>query len=754
MTSKSKTDNVDVTYFLSQCVFAANTENMRGNFSAAANWCHQALRLVPDLPEAWYNLGVAHKGQGKRSEAIAAFKQASGLTLASADAQNSIGLELIQLNALADAQICLDLAIELAPDFPFPHSNMGLLKQQQKRFDEAEHHFRQAIACQPDLAPAYANLAGVLSAQKKHEAAEAASRKAIELAPTFAAAWSNLGSALYSQGLHGAAEAACRRAIELDSTLTEAWSNLGSALSCLRRHEAAEVAHRQALKLDPRSAEAWKNLGTELSESKQYKAAASAYAQCLGLDPHAKLALGQMIHNKMHVCDWQNFPENLSALQARILAGELASEPFSLLSLSADPDLLRKHTLAAVAENHPVNNDLGPIPKKPRREKIRIGYYSADFREHPVSYLMVELFETHHRGQFEVFGFSFGNHKDDEMRKRVCTAFDHFIDTDGKSDREIAELSRQLEIDIAIDLGGHTAGCRTGVFAMRAAPLQVSYIGYLGTMGAAYMDYLMADETIIPKTLQRHYSEKIAYLPSYQANDSKRAIADRSFTREELGLPQRGFVFCCFNSTYKITPHIFALWMRILRQVEGSVLLLYATTDEAIANLRREAEKLGIDPLRVVFASKLPRPEYLARYRAADLFVDTFPYNAGTTASDALWAGLPVLTLMGQSFSSRVAASLLNALDLPELITSCEEDYEATAVRFATQAEELGRIKKKLEANRLSSRLYDSHRFAQQIEAVYQAMYERYQNDLAPDHLYIEAKADRMAQTANAATQR
>ena len=741
MTSKGKTDNVDVTYFLSQCVFAANTENRRGNFSAAADWCHQALRLVPDLPEAWYHLGVAHQGQGKRSEAIAAFKRVSSLTLSSADAQNSIGLELIQLNAFAEAQTCLDLAIKLAPDFPFPHSNMGLLKQQQKLFDEAERHFRQAIACQPNLAPAYANLAGVLNAQKKYEAAEVASRKAIELAPTFAAAWSNLGSALYSQGQHAAAEAACRKAIEFDTALTEAWSNLGSALSCLRRHEAAEVAHRQALKLDPRSAEGWRNLGTALAESKQYEAAASAYAHCLGLDHHAKLALGQMIHNRMHVCDWQDFAKNLADLQTRIQAGELASEPFSLLSLSADPDLLRKHTQAAVAENHPANNDLGAIPKRPRREKIRIGYYSADFREHPVSYLMVELFEIHDRNRFEVFGFSFGNHQDDEMRKRVRTAFDRFIDTDGKSDREIAELSRQLEIDIAIDLGGHTAGCRTGVFAMRAAPLQISYIGYLGTMGAAYIDYLIADETIIPKPLQRHYSEKIAYLPSYQANDSKRAIADRSFTREELGLPQQGFVFCCFNSTYKITPHTFALWMRILKRVDGSVLLLYAAADEAIANLRNAAANLGIDQQRIVFASKLPRAEYLARYRAADLFLDTFPYNAGTTASDALWAGLPVLTLMGQSFASRVAASLLNALALPELISSSEKDYEATAVRLATQAEELRLIKKKLEANRLSSRLYDSHRFARQIEAVYQAMYERYQNDLAPDHLYVEPTA-------------
>ena len=734
MSKKDK--HVDVTHLLSQYVSAANTDNLRGQYSAAIGWCQQALRLVPDLPEAWYNLAIAYKGLGKRSEAIAALKETSRQTLTSAEAQNTIGLELIQLNAFADAETCLNLAIKLAPDFSFPHSNMGLLKQQHRLFDEAERHFRQAIACQPDLAAAHANLAGVLNAKREYEAAEAACRKAIELNPGLPEAWSNLGSALYSQGRHQAAEAACRKAIELNPYLPEAWSNLGSALSSLRKHEAAAAAHRKALELDPRSTETWKNLGAALFEDKQYKAAASAYAKCLDLDPNTKLALGQMIHSKMQLCDWQGFDEDLCALTAKTSAGELASEAFSLLALSADPDVLLRNTEAYAAENCPANSALGPIAKRPRREKIRLGYYSADFREHPVSYLMAELFETHDKTRFETFGFSFGNHKDDEMRKRVSAAFDHFIDTEGKSDREIAELSRQMEIDIAIDLGGHTAGSRTGVFAMRAAPIQISYIGYLGTMGTSYMDYLIADQTIVPRALQQYYSEKIAYLPSYQANDSKRAIADKTFTRKELGLPETGFVFCCFNNTYKITPDTFALWLRILRQVDGSTLLLYATSDEAIDNLRAAAKKLGIDSDRIVFAGKLPRPEYLARYRVADLFLDTFPYNAGTTASDALWAGLPVLTRMGQSFASRIAASLLTAIDLPELITSSEEDYEAAAVSLATQAERLERIKEKLTRNRLTTPLYDAQRFAQHLEAAYQAMYERYQNDLAPDHLY------------------
>lgn len=742
MSKKNRTEAINTAYFLSHCIAAAHSENLRGGFSAAIDWCNQALRVAPDVPEARYQLGLAYKGLGRRSEAIATFKRAGVQTFTSADAQNSIGLELMQLNALAEAELCFNQAISLAPDFSFPYSNLGMLKQQQGNLDEAESCFRQAIACQPDLAPAHANLGGILNAKKKYKAAELACRQALEFNPSQTEAWSNLGSALHCLGQHDAAAAACRQAIEQTPTLAEAWSNLGSALSALRKHEAAEAAYRQALELDPRPTEAWINLAGALLKNRRCKAAADAYAKCLEIDPAAKLALGQMIHSKMHICDWQGFSENLSALIKKISAGELASSPFGLLSLPVPPDILQKATAAYVAENHPTTNDLGPFTKRTRREKIRVAYYSADFREHPVSYLMVELFETHHRSRFETFGFSFGNHQGDEMRQRVSAAFDHFVDTNGKSDREIAELSRQLGIDIAVDLGGHTAGSRTNVFAMRAAPVQISYIGYLGTMGAPYMDYLIADTTIIPATMQQHYSEKIAYLPSYQANDSKRAISNRSFTREELGLPQQGFVFCCFNSTYKITPDTFALWMRILKRVEQSVLLLYATSDQAIANLRAAAEKLGVAPGRIIFAGKLPRADYLARYRTANLFLDTFPYNAGTTASDALWAGLPVLSRMGQSFAGRIAASLLKTLDLTELVTENDDDYEALAVQLATQTEDLERIRRKLEHQRLNSPLYDTKRFAQHIEAAYQAMYKRYQDGLAPDHLYIESQPD------------
>ena len=323
------------------------------------------------------------------------------------------------------------------------------------------------------------------------------------------------------------------------------------------------------------------------------------------------------------------------------------------------------------------------------------------------------------------------------MRDRLINAFTQFIDVRTKSDQEIAKLARDLEIDIAVDLGGHTSGGRTGIFAYRAAPIQLSYIGYLGTMGIEYYDYLLADKIIIPNGSEHFFKEKIAYLPSYQVNDRKRTISERQFTRRELGLPEKAFVFCCFNNNYKILPSTFDSWMRILNAVEGSVLFLYAENEWSRVNLVNEAGLRGIDSARLIFGGRIPNEEYLARYQVCDLFLDTFPYNAGTTASDALWAGLPVLTRMGQSFASRMAASLLNAVGLPELITNTREEYEALAIELVLNPNKLADIKLKLANNLFTTPLFDTPLFTKNLEAAYIKMYERYQVDLEPDHIFI-----------------
>jgi predicted O-linked N-acetylglucosamine transferase (SPINDLY family) len=369
---------------------------------------------------------------------------------------------------------------------------------------------------------------------------------------------------------------------------------------------------------------------------------------------------------------------------------------------------------------------------------VRIGYFSAEFHGHATLSLTAELFETHDRSRFELTAFSLGPQTRDEMRQRIEPVFDRFLEVRTQSDAEIARLARSLSLDIAVDLGGFTRGGRPGIFALRAAPVQVSYLGYLGTMSAEYMDYLIADDAIIPESHRRHYSEKIAYLPSYQANDSKRRIADRRFGREELGLPPAGFVFCCFNSTYKITPDTFDSWMRILRSVPGSVLLLLGGRESLESNLRREAGERGIDPQRIVFGARLPPPEYLARYRAADLFLDTLPYNAGTTASDALWTGLPVLTCTGETFASRIGASLLQAVGLPELITSTREQYERLAVELASHPESMASLRAKLAGDLRTKPLFDTAAFARHLEAAYARMADRYHAGLAPEHIRVD----------------
>jgi predicted O-linked N-acetylglucosamine transferase (SPINDLY family) len=351
---------------------------------------------------------------------------------------------------------------------------------------------------------------------------------------------------------------------------------------------------------------------------------------------------------------------------------------------------------------------------------------------------MAELFELHDKSKLELFGFSFGPVANDEMRQRLEKSFDQFFEVGKKSDAEIAKLSRALNIDIAVDLKGFTQDLRVGIFAHRAAPIQVNYLGYPGTMGADFIDYIIADRTLIPPELQPCYSEKVVYLPnSYQANDRKRSISDRKFTRQELGLPENGFVFCCFNNNHKILPATFASWMRILKAVEGSALWLLQDNSWAAENLKKEAEKLGILTDRLVFAERLTLPDHLARHCQADLFLDTFPYNAHTTTSDALWAELPVITLMGVSFASRVAASLLNAIGLPELITNSQEQYETLAIELARNSQKLEDIKLRLARNRLAAPLFDTPLFAKNIEAAYIQMSERYRSDLLPEHIKI-----------------
>ena len=437
------------------------------------------------------------------------------------------------------------------------------------------------------------------------------------------------------------------------------------------------------------------------------------------------------------MCSWSGLTEYLESISKKVVANERVANPFLLLALNDDAMLHKKSSEIYIQSRYQYNPILGPILKRSQGQKIRVGYFSADFKNHAVAFLIAELFELHDRSQFEIYGFSLVKAAD-EMVERLHTAFDQYIEVQQMSDIEIAQLSRSFNIDIAVDLTGITASSRTGIFSCRAAPIQVNYLGYPGSMGADHIDYIIADKTLIPPEFQSCYSEKVIYLPdSYQVNDRKRLISERQFTRQELGLPENGFIYCCFNNNFKILPATFEGWMRILNSVEGSVLWLFQDNSWAADNLKKEAEKQGIAADRLIFAEHMPLKEHLARHRRASLFLDTLPYNAHTTTSDALWAGLPVLTLMGQSFASRVAASLLNAIDLPELITSSQEEYEALAIELALNPNKLEDIKSKLANNRLAAPLFDTPRFTKNIEAAYLRMFRQYQADLAPEHITI-----------------
>jgi predicted O-linked N-acetylglucosamine transferase (SPINDLY family) len=612
----------------------------------------------------------------------------------------------------------------------------GLLEAE--NFSQAEYKFIKSLELIPDRASTLTNLSAAQLKLKKYSEARAAAQKAISVESDNSEAYLNLG--LIEKDLKNF-ESAVKffdKSLSLKPDYAEANSNKGNALHELKRYDEAIAHFDKALSLKPDYAECWSNKGITLNELKRYDEAIVHHDKALSLKPDIDWASGDLLHTKMKICSWSGLAESLQDIVQKVVANEKVANPFSLLALNDDSVLHKKSSEIYIQSRYPFNPALEPILKRPQSQKIRVGYFSADFHNHATGYLMAELFELHDKSQFELVGFSFGPIANDEMCQRLEKSFDQFIEVGRKSDVEVARLSRDLNIDIAVDLKGFTQDARTGIFAHRAAPIQVNYLGYPGTMGANYIDYIIADKTLISPELQTCYSEKVIYLPySYQVNDRKRLISDRKFTRQELGLPEYGFVFCCFNNNYKILPLTFEGWMRILRAVEGSVLWLLQDNSWAAENLKEEAEKQGVAPDRLVFAERLPLPEHLARHRQADLFLDTFPYNAHTTTSDALWAGLPVLTLMGGSFASRVAASLLNAIGLPELITSTQEEYEALAIELALNPKKLADVKLKLANNCLTAPLFDTPLFTKNLEAAYFKMMVRYQTDMMPDHIFI-----------------
>lgn len=673
----------------------------------AVEFLSRAIKVSAHHAPTFYNLAIAFQSCKQPKEAVENFNQ----------------------------------AINLRPNYFLAYCNRGNAFLDLEKLEAAIADYDQAIQLKPDYAQAYCNRGNALLRLKKFEKALGDYDAAIQLKPDFDVAFSNRGIALKELDRKDEALASFEKAVLINPDYSEAYNNLGNMLKELDRQDEAIACYNQALSINKDFAEPYNNLGCAFNDLAYYEEALLNFKHYIELKPINELNLDIYISTKMHLCDWENLSTDLNTLKKLSQEDqnqETKFDPFTLLFLIDDPQIHKLHASNFLKNKFNSRKKLPSSEKYPKHSKIRIGYFSGDFRAHAVSFLTAELYELHSRDQFEIFAFSIGPHTNDDLRKRLESGFDQFIDVQDKSDLEIAMLAREMQIDICVDLSGYTRHCRTGIFAARAAPIQLSYIGYLGTMGTDYHDYLIADRTIIPTDYQKHYSEKIIYLPSYQVNDTKRQVSEKLFTRAELGLPDNGFVFCCFNNTYKITPNTFDSWMRILLAVEDSILFLLDSNEKATKNLKKEAKKRGVNSNRLVFAKHLPLPEYLARYRVANLFLDTFPYNAGTTGSDALRMGLPLLTLIGESFASRMAASLLNAVGLPELITTNQRAYESLAIELATNQQNLEFIRNKLANNLPTCLLYNTKLFTQHIESAYQAIYQRYQKDLAPDHIYLE----------------
>ncbi len=619
--------------------------------------------------------------------------------------------------------------VEVLLDIGTAHSALG-------NPEEAIKFFDKVILIDPKNFAAFSNKASSLTHLKHYDAALEFIEHAIRINPTDAISWNNKCDILIKIQNFSDALIAAKKSIELNPNLVEAYVNLGNTLTFLKQYVDAIKIYQEVVKLEPNNVQNWIHLGGVLGDAKQYQEALDAYDQASILQSDYKYLQGNRLHLLALMCKWSSTYIQLSEA-AQKNNSPYFSTPFPLLSRVDDPVLHLEASKKYANDHWPINTSLGSINRY-QNIKIRLGYFSPDFRSHPVAFLSAELYELHNRDKYEVYGFYFGPSCQDDMYQRLSKSFDHFIDVRHLSDEAIARLSREYKIDIAIDLGGYTQDTRSGIFACRVAPIQVSYLGYLGTMGSEYIDYLISDHVITPLGSDVYYSEKLVRLPSYQVNDRKRTISNIQFLKGELGIPEASFVFSCLNNNYKFTPEIFSIWVNILSKVEGSSLLIFAENDIAASNLLSFAKEKGFDTRRIFFAEKIPYADHLARYQVADLFLDSFPYNAGTTASDALWTGLPVLTLQGKSFASRVASSLLTAIELTDLITHSLVEYERKAIQLALNMDMLIEIKGKLARNKANSKLFNTPLFTENIEKAYQSMYNRYSSGQPPQAIAVE----------------
>ncbi|WP_088953794.1 O-linked N-acetylglucosamine transferase, SPINDLY family protein [Variovorax sp. HW608] len=628
---------------------------------------------------------------------------------------------------LAGCEHCLARAVALPGCSAEAHFYLGRVRLQRGSAREAIACFERAIREAGEFFEALHEIGVARSATGDHALALAAFERAARINDRVPELQLNLGSSLLALQRPQQAVVHFERALKLKPQLARAWSERAMALAELGRLDDALASCDRALQFAPQDVYAAMNQVALLERAGRKEAARDALSLLARLPADTGHLRGYWLHDRMLACRWDGFASLLDETCRRVLAGEQAAEPFALLPTGADPAVLLA-CARRYAQDHAVPAQaVAAAPRDAAPRRLRIGYFSSGFGPHPTSQLVVRHFECHDRARFECFGFSFGPPISDPLGRRVMQSLEHFAEVANQDDAQIAALAREAGIDIAIDLNGYIEGSRPGIFARRAAPLQAGYLGFPGTMGADFIDYILADAVVIRPEDQRFYSEKVVRLPgSYQCNDELGAIEPCMLTREAAGLPADGFVFACFNNNYKITPDLFEVWIRLLSAVPGSVLWLLEGHAGAPASLATEARARGVDPSRIVWAKRTSHAEHLARHALADLFLDTFHYNAHTTCSDALRAGLPVLTLEGKTFAARVAASLLGAMGLHELVTHDAPSYESRALELAGSPERLAAVRSRLLQARGPSGVFDAQRFTRHFEAACEAMWARH----------------------------
>ncbi len=743
----------------------------KGSLGVVADQALAATEQYPDAFFIWNILGAANKGLGRLEEAFQAFKKVTLTNPTYADGHNNLGITLQDLGKYEEALLSLNTALSLKPDYAEAHNNIGLVARELGNFEEALTSFKQALSLNPNYAEAHNNIGLVFQTLGNLDEAVKCHSKALTLKPNYIEAYNNLGNAFKSRGSLNEAIQAYDKALSIRPDFAQARNNLGLALQDCGNLDEAIEAFTKTLSLSPGFVEAHHNLGNALSEIGKldeakdallktvslkpdyaeahynlgniYKKqgiipdAIASYEKALSLNPKYSLARVQKLHQQAHICDWSAMEADKQYLEDLGIKGGSVT-PFAMLAIEDAPHRHRQRSEIYAKKTYPYKSTYVCHRTSQKPERLRIGYFSADFHNHATMYLMAQIFEEHDNSCFKIFAYSYGPDKQDEMRDRLVKSVDVFHDVRTMTDVEIVELARKEDLHIAIDLKGFTQNTRLAPFAYGMAPIQISYLGYPGTTGAEFIDYILADPIVIPNDRRHLYSEQIICLPNtYQPTDSTRLISEKVMTRKDEGLPSDCFVFCCFNNNYKISAREFDIWMRLLTKAQGSVLWLLKSNKWSEHNLKRQAESRGVNADRLIFANKLPQAEHLARHRLADLFLDTFNYNAHTTASDALWAGLPVVTKTGEGFAARVASSLLSAAGLPELITKSEQQYEALILNLFENPQILAKIKEKLFKNRSSQPLFDTQEYTKCLEKGYQLAYQRYFDGEKTDVIFV-----------------